>query len=492
MITEDYARERVEEGRPRHEREFPQRSQRTAISYRVSPSSSSMNKSDLITEAVRRTGLKRDRASRGVEAALDIIKRELGSDQTISIPGLGRLELRPKRTGYLPAMADGAPARPIPPGKAVRLKATRRAVATLNPEPLNRDEIEIDSGGTMEKREKEGNGNEGLAEGSALGLDIGTSRLVLASGGQDRIRATAELNAFITVPFSKFTENILKQNKVSYQLNGGTALQVYGNEAERFANVFNTEVRRPMLNGTINPNEEYSLPVMHAIIQLLLRKSKNGENLRFSVPGPPRDVVAPDLVYHEAMLKNLLCSMGYLARAINEGLAVVFAELERENFSGIGISCGGGMANVCFGFMSLPVMSFSIAKAGDYIDRSVASVTGEVPTRIRVIKEESLELSRPPKNKYESALHVYYDDMIVSLVEGLRAALAETKNLPRVDKPIPIVLSGGTAKPKGFLEKFRQAIERDGFPLPLSEIRMAQEPLTATARGCLIAAMYDA
>jgi nucleoid DNA-binding protein len=451
-----------------------------------------MNKSDLINEATKRSGLTQRDASRGVDATLEIIKRELGGDNSIGIRGLGRLELRQKRSGYLPVPVEGGPRRPIPAGKAVRLKVTRKAVASLNPEPLKVNSIDLNSGGNMDKKEKETNNPEGTADGSALGLDVGTSRLVLAGGGPERIKATAELNAFITVPFSKFTENILKQNKVSYQLNGGTSLQVYGNEAERFANVFNTEVRRPMLNGTINPNEEYSLPVMHAIIQTLVRKSKNGETLRFSVPGPPRDVAAPDLVYHEAMLKNLLCSMGYNAKAINEGLAVVFAELERENFSGIGISCGGGMANVCLGFMSLPVMSFSIAKAGDYIDRSVASVTGEIPTRIRVIKEEGLDLSRAPRNKHESALHVYYDDMITSLVEGLRGALAETRNLPRIDKPIPIVLSGGTAKPKGFLEKFRQTMDRDEFPLAISEIRMAADPLTATARGCLMAALYDA
>ena len=64
--------------------------------------------------------------------------------------------------------------------------------------------------------------------------------------------------------------------------------------------------------------------------------------------------------------------------------------------------------------------------------------------------------------------------------------------MPRIDRAIPIVLSGGTARPKGFIDKFRQAIERDGFPLEISEIRMAEDPLTATARGCLIAAMYDA
>jgi hypothetical protein len=192
------------------------------------------------------------------------------------------------------------------------------------------------------------------------------------------------------------------------------------------------------------------------------------------------------------MLKQLLSEMGYDARSINEGLAVVFAELEQENFSGIGISCGGGMCNVCLAFMSVPVLTFSTSKAGDYIDRSVASVTGEVPTRVRVIKEESLDLSTTPKNKYESALHIYYEEVIQSLVESLRGALAETKNMPRIDKPIPIVLSGGTAKPQGFLDKFYQAIQRDGFPLEVSEIRKAASPLTTTARGCLIAALYDA
>ena len=150
------------------------------------------------------------------------------------------------------------------------------------------------------------------------------------------------------------------------------------------------------------------------------------------------------------------------------------------------------MCNVALAFMSIPVMTFSMNKAGDYIDRNVGNVTGELPTRIRLIKEESLDLSRAPQNKYESALHVYYDDVILSLVEALRNALAETKNMPKIDHPIPIVLRGGTAKPAGFLEKFRQTFNSDGFPLEISEIRLASDPLTATARGCLMAALYDA
>lgn len=452
-----------------------------------------MNKTDLIREAVRRSGLTRRAAARGIDAALDMIKRELIGAGVIHISGLGRLQLTPKRHGFLPASVAGGSPIPIPAGRAVRLKATRRAVASLNSEPLKLINNNNFGGNMDKKHERETNDNQSTAAaGAALGLDVGTSRLVLASGAPDRVKAKAELNAFIAVPYSKFTENILKQNKVSYQLNGGSTLQVYGNEAARFANVFNTEVRRPMNGGTLNPNEEYSMSVMQAIIQQLVRKTKNGETMRFSVPGALRNEGSPNLVYHEAMLRDLLNSMGYKSKGINEGLAVVFAELEKENFSGIGISCGGGMCNVALAFMSIPVMTFSMNKAGDYIDRNVGNVTGELPTRIRLIKEESLDLSRAPQNKYESALHIYYDDVILSLVESLRGSLAEQKNLPRIDKPIPIVLSGGTAKPKGFLEKFRESVERDGFPLEISEIRMAEDPLTATARGCLIAAMYDA
>ncbi len=452
-----------------------------------------MNKSDLIAEAVRRTGLTRRDAARGVEATLEIIKRELGAARVIDIRGLGRMKLTPKRHGFLPASVVGGSRIAIPEGRAVRLKPSRRALASLNSEPLKLIN-KINFGGNMDKKhEREANDTQSTpTEGSALGLDVGTSRLVLATGAAERVKAKAELNAFIAVPYSKFTENILKQNKVSYQLNGGSTLQVYGNEAARFANVFNTEVRRPMNGGTLNPAEEYSMSVMQAIIQQLVRKTKNGETMRFSVPGALRNEGSPNLVYHEAMLRDLLNSMGYNSKGINEGLAVVFAELEKENFTGIGISCGGGMCNVALAFMSIPVMSFSVNKAGDYIDRNVGNVTGELPTRIRLIKEESLDLTNAPQNKYESALHIYYDDVILSLVESLRSSLAEQKNLPRIDKAIPIVLSGGTAKPKGFLEKFRQAVDQHGFPLEISEIRMAEDPLTATARGCLIAALYDA
>jgi hypothetical protein len=240
----------------------------------------------------------------------------------------------------------------------------------------------------------------------------------------------------------------------------------------------------------MNPQEPMGQQIIQAIIESVVPRGRRNELLCFSIPGRGEGADT-NLVYHEAVIKNFLHSLGYEAKAVNEGLAVVFAELQNENFTGIGISCGGGMCNVCVAFLSVPMLTFSIPMAGDYIDSSVAAVVDESVTRVRLIKEESLDLSRQPRDKVTSALHIYYDEVINTLINNLREAFENTRQLPKLDRTIPIVLSGGTAKPRGFLQKFESTIRSSGFPVQVSDVRMASDPLTATARGCYIAAMSE-
>lgn len=322
----------------------------------------------------------------------------------------------------------------------------------------------------------------------AVGLDIGTSRIVMA-GGTNGHKALTQLNAFVGVPYSKMTEAILQQNKMVYHRNG-KELFVFGNDSERFASFFNAVPRRPMQHGVLNPQEPMGQQIIQAIIESIVPRARKSELLCFSVPGKGAGAES-NLVYHEAVLKNFLQSMGYEAKAVNEGLAVVFAELQNENFTGIGISCGGGMCNVCVAFLSVPMLTFSIPIAGDYIDTSVSAVVDEPVTRVRLIKEESLDLSRQPKDKVSSALHIYYEELVNSLVNKLREEFENSRQLPKLDRAMPIVLSGGTAKPRGFLQKFESIIKSGGFPIQVSDIRLATDPMTATARGCYIAAMSE-
>jgi hypothetical protein len=336
---------------------------------------------------------------------------------------------------------------------------------------------------------KQASANEPTGDGNALGLDVGTSRIVLATDSNSH-RAQTQLNAFVTVPYTKMTETIMQQNKMVYYRNSKD-LYVYGNDSERFASFFNAIPRRPMQYGVMNAQEGMGQQIIQAIIELIVPKARKNELICYSVPGKGEGTDA-NLVYHEAVLKNILSSLGYTAKPINEGLAVVFAELQDENFTGIGISCGGGMCNVCVSFLSVPMLTFSVPKGGDYIDSSVSAVVDESITKVRLAKEESLDLSRQPKDKISSAQHIYYEDVLNTLIEGLREAFENSRNLPKMDRPIPIVLSGGTAKPRGFLQKFETMLKASNFPVQISEIRMASDPLSATARGCYIAAMSEA
>lgn len=328
------------------------------------------------------------------------------------------------------------------------------------------------------------------SNGGPVGLDLGTSTVVAARQNGRGISATTELNAFIELPVSRFTEQILHQNEIDFVRDSGQ-LVVYGNGAFKFANMFNAETRRPMRHGLVNAGEPYAQKLLEVIVDKLVGKPRSkGDLLCFSVPGPPQGSPS-SLVYHEALMKQMLDAMGFESKSINEGLAVVFSELEKENFSGIGISFGGGLTNVCLAYLSVPVFTFAIDKGGDDVDEAVGEVTGETATRVRSIKEDGLDLSHKPRSKVAGALHIYYDDLIASVVEGIGEALSRTDRMPKLDKPLPVVLGGGTALPKGFAARFARALDKENLPIALEDVRMAKEPLTATARGALLAALYE-
>ncbi len=326
---------------------------------------------------------------------------------------------------------------------------------------------------------------------NALGLDIGTSRIVVADGARNG-EGKSELNAFVAVPASEMAENVLKQRNMVYERNCKN-IYVYGNDTDFFASFLHTDARRPMSHGLLNAQEEMSQQIIQLIIKRLVpTAARKGDMLCFSVPGKGEGANG-NLVYHEAVLKSFIQSLGYNARAINEGQAVVFSELQDENFTGIGISCGGGMCNVSISFMSMPMVTFSIPKGGDYIDANVATVLNETFTRVRLFKEEKLDLARAPKDDLSRALHIYYEDVMQTLIDRLRSELRASGQLPKFTRPMPIVLAGGTARPAGFLQKFESMLAEGGeFPVEISDVRMARNPLTATARGCYIAALSEA
>ena len=137
-----------------------------------------------------------------------------------------------------------------------------------------------------------------------VGLDVGTSRIVVARAGDKKYQYEAQLNAFITLPYSKLAESLLEREGVFYQAQGSD-LVVAGNDAQRFAEIFHVETRRPMLNGILNPNEPHSLAVVQRIMAKLVGKAAvEGQKIFFSVPAPiaNRD---EGHAFHEASIRQI-------------------------------------------------------------------------------------------------------------------------------------------------------------------------------------------
>ncbi len=325
-----------------------------------------------------------------------------------------------------------------------------------------------------------------------VGLDIGTTNIVISQNKRNYIDSKKELNAFFTIPKSKFAKNILKRNDVLYY-EQDDFFYIFGYSAEHFANMFNTNTRRSIKKGILSAEEKDGLPVIQAIILSLLKKPKNfGETMCFAVPGEPLDSSAGSIVYHEQSFKRSIAHMGYTPISINEGMAVALSELGDNDYTGIAISMGGGMCNICLSYLSFPVITYSIQVAGDYIDSMVGMSVGEPATKIKSIKESDFSLSTAPKGRIDTALNIFYEDLITKLLVSLERVLSSSEQMPMIAKPIPIVLSGGTAMPGGCANKFEKILSKYHLPITISEVRLAEDPLNATSKGTLMMAMTEA
>lgn len=334
-------------------------------------------------------------------------------------------------------------------------------------------------------------GSPAISTQGPVGLDIGTSHIIVAQNEKNHIKTVKQLNAFFTIPKSKFAKSIFAQNKVLYY-EQDDLFYIIGNSSEGFANMFNTDTRRSIKKGILSADEQDGITVIQAIVLSVIRKPKQfGETLCFTIPGDPLNGTG-SVVYHESIIKKFLGKMGYFPISINEGMAIVMSELFDDDYTGIGISMGGGMCNICLSYLSFPVITYSLQMAGDYVDSMVGESVGEPATKIRTIKEEELDLLKEPKDRIITALHIFYDNLIKNLLDSLQRVLSSTDKIPMISKPIPIVLSGGTAMPNGCKEMFEKALKNYDLPVEISSVMLAEDPLNTTAKGALIMAMTEA
>lgn len=325
-----------------------------------------------------------------------------------------------------------------------------------------------------------------------IGLDVGTMHLVCARSDSNDIKMTR--NVFM--PLDSDDIQISELSEISYVESEDNELFIIGSDAFKYANIFGQQVSRPMEKGLISPKEIAAIDVLTLMLKELIGKVKGRDAYcSYSIPAQAIDE-GRSITYHENVFARILKSLGVNYTSVNEAMAIIYSECAKEKFSGIGISFGAGMANVAVSYKGVEALSFSTARAGDWIDKETGESLGMVPNRVTSIKEKYMKLSGEVsiKNKKTKrvleALFYYHKALIDYTVKRIIKEFDEKVDI-EVDESIPIVVSGGTSMPEGFIELFKDVISEYDLPFELSEIRKAKDPLTAVANGLLIRTISD-
>ncbi len=296
-------------------------------------------------------------------------------------------------------------------------------------------------------------------------------------------------NSFVEIEYSDMAEQMLSRSEVLH-IRKDDKVYVVGDDALNFANIFNKETRRPMKHGILSSSEKSAIPMMKLIIEQVVGEPNHpDEKLYFSVPADPIDSELSTL-YHQKTIESFLGNMGYDAEPINEGMAVIYSELADNNFTGLGISFGAGMTNVCLAYYAVPVMKFSVARGGDWVDEQAAQATGTPVDKVTSIKENDFELDfTTDVGGVEGALSIYYENLLDYVIEHVVREVDEEDVEEGLD--VPVVVTGGTSSPDGFEALFRDHLEDANIPFSISGVQHANEPLYSVARGSLVAARSD-
>ncbi len=331
-----------------------------------------------------------------------------------------------------------------------------------------------------------------------VGLDVGTSFLVSGRFGNDgKIGFKKMRDCFIqlepkTPINAKFIKKGIEDRNAPYIEKDGS-FYVLGEEAFLMANERHITTRRPMHRGVLAPSESEAFPILQELIKRLVGEPKEeGETLIFSVPAKPIDAEF-DQLFHQDMIKSFIDSLGYNAQAMNEAEALAYSELLDEGLTGVAVSCGAGMMNVAVLSAGDPVVTFSTSKSGDWVDAQAAMATNMTASIIQQEKEHpDLDLMNPdPGNQVQAAISVYYGNLLVYTLENIAHDLANSPSLPKFKDPVPLIVAGGTSLPRGFIQKFEQALGAVDMPIQISEVRHASDPLHAVSNGLTLAASME-
>lgn len=342
-----------------------------------------------------------------------------------------------------------------------------------------------------------------------VGLDVGTSNLLCMTkdeNGKEILKSIRDCYFELVEEDVDFIKD-KGQMKLTNMNDRHFAL---GEDALVISNWLKKPVKRPMAQGVLNPTDDDGYLILEELISKIVGPARyKGETCVASIPADSIDGEI-NTITHKGAIKQILTKLGYSFVPINEGFATLISmnpiaekNDEKMPFTGIALSCGGGMVNLCLAYRSKPMIQLSTSKGGDWIDLMTSKSFADVrPNQVTKFKENYFKFNKNyTDDEIESfgyktterkrffkkmmfVLEQVYENMIESTIESFKEKMKE-ENID-IEEELEIVISGGTASPEGFEQKFLDVLQNSGFPIQIKGIRKNANTLISTVTGALI------
>lgn len=325
----------------------------------------------------------------------------------------------------------------------------------------------------------------------SLGLDCGTSRFRALERKDSELCGRHLPTAYAAVPDRDAQRRLLSQARIPCCFSDD-ALLVLGPEAPHVAEALHRPLI-PLLPEARLPEEDpIGRQVAARLVEMILPTPSHGGRATLVLP---RDAAPGDPTYE--FFTRLLRLHGYETHAIPAVLALVLAELEADQYTGVAVSFGAGTVSMGLAHRGELVAHAVIDRGGDWIDqrlcerfrRTLFDPAGRQfldlagVARWKTSPERSLAAAVAPD---EELLRELYRESMRALLEAFRAVLTREARRGMDRRPLPIVLHGGGAAIIGFTHLWEECWRAAAIDLPVRRPQLTRDGNWTVARGCLI------
>ncbi|TPG60101.1 hypothetical protein [Ewingella americana] len=325
------------------------------------------------------------------------------------------------------------------------------------------------------------------------GLSIGSDNIAIVVESEKEGKVVLHTMPMVALRLSNKDHGMFMARFKTTYITVGNSIYIMGKEAFNLAGVFpKAEQVRPIVNGLINAEEPDSLELLRAFIQKLLYKLPDTvkvTNVIYTIPPASIDP-SIDSSYHRKVVEHILESLNLKYEAVYSVHASAYTLLQNEDMTGIVVESGYNVTSICFSYLDIPAVIFSIPfgtkRLEDAVGRNLQINVREVRKLLTNYSSVADTLSMSQSLAVQSGLSQFCDEFLEHLDSAL---VGQRDSIMVYDDSVKLALTGGAFNNLTIRDTLSEGISsiiRNRSLNKIKDVVVSQTPLWSAVSGAFM------